>query len=154
MRSNVFAVALVVGLLSSCAKVSERRQFEQGFERAVELASKTNETSLQIFTLTPFAWDRIFFFHPYTAPSAIDAVLGSTWKSAVKGDLEFDDGYELLVFVRNRKVVQYAKIKRCLGDWELDNYNGLRPEEAVLRVKPAKGHLTFSVGGVLTEVKP
>src|SRR5690242_15400446 len=90
-------VAITVGAVS-CGRLKRERHFEREFEKAVTTAVLTNKAVIQISPLATFAWDKLFIFHPYTTASVVDSQLGFKWESEAKQQLEYNDGFQLLVF--------------------------------------------------------
>lgn len=140
--NRVFS-ALRMAAILTCATGcgGPQKDFERTFERAVHFAVLTNGATIQLSSLTTFPWDKVFIFHPYITPEAIDKELGFKWSNAAKGELEYSDAFELLVFVRDGRVVKSARIHRKIGDWMLDNRNGFRPGEAAFVVNPPLGNM-------------
>jgi hypothetical protein len=128
-------------VLAGCGNPGDRLNLERRIDRTISAAFATNNTHIKLSTLTPFAWDTAFVFHPYTAPEAIDRKLGFRWSASVKGELEYSDSFELLVFVKNGRVAQYARVPRSLCDWALNGRNGIPPEVAVFLVERRGGGL-------------
>ena len=73
-------------------------------------------TVIDFAEVAPFAWDRVFIFHPYTPSREIDACLGFHWGGAGRSSIEFSDGINLVVFVRNGAVVCWFDHPRNEGD--------------------------------------
>jgi hypothetical protein len=142
----LLGVAALV-LLLGCEKSRERQNFEQDFERALESAISTNPPSIQVSSLTHFSYDKLFNFHPYTQPKDIDTQLGFKWNSGLKDEIEYQDGFNLLVFVKDGKVIQYARVRRNLCTWDLDNRNGFAPGKDVFELKKStnSSEITLSI---------
>lgn len=151
MNSPFLSVSIVVIALCvlGCGRLTGQRDFERRFERAAESPRLTNGATIQLSSMTPFVWDKVFIFHPYMTSDAIDSQLGFKWSGKAKREIEYSDWFELLVFVRAGKVVQYARIRRNLGDWSLDNRNGFSPGEDVFLVERpgAKSETLFRLRG-------
>jgi hypothetical protein len=121
--------------LAGCDKMRQRENFQRDLQAAVKSALTTNQPSIQISSLTQFEWDKVYFFHPYTPPDAIDKELGFKWKARVKTEIGSSDSFTLVVFVKNGKVVQHARIRGNLGHWNLDERNGFAPGEDVFELE-------------------
>jgi hypothetical protein len=94
----------------------------------------TNGTSMSLSKLTDFKWDQVFIFHPYTPEDKIDQTLGFHWRNRVKGELEMNDRYNLMVFVCNGDVVQYARISKSEGNWTFPTTNGFARGQDLFRI--------------------
>ncbi|MDB6108578.1 MAG: hypothetical protein JWR69_328 [Pedosphaera sp.] len=145
LRLLVILVAAVC--LAGCDKMRQRENFQRDLGAAVKSALATNQPSIQISSLTRFEWDKVYFFHPYTPPDAIDKELGFKWKAGVKTEIESNDGFTLVVFVKKGEVVQYARIRGNLGHWNLDERNGFASGEDVFELErqPSHSEIMFHV---------
>jgi hypothetical protein len=48
------------------------------------IAVRTNGTTIQLSSVTKFAWDKAFMFHPYMTPEALEKELGFEWRAPVE----------------------------------------------------------------------
>src|SRR5262249_44679721 len=86
---------------------------------------------LRLRELTPFAWDRVCIFPPYTEPTTIQAVLGFRWDGANRTGIDRFDGNCLLVFVRGDAVVASLLHPRSEGDFANVGIRCVANEDAV-----------------------
>ena len=77
-----------------------------------------------------FDWDRVYFFGPYTPHSRIDASLGFHWRGVTRTTIEWNEGVNLVVFVRRAGVVHWFEHARHEELEELANPNGYAREQA------------------------
>lgn len=90
--------------------------------------------------LTTFEWDRFYAFGPYTQPEYINEALGFSWYHAHQSSIDVQDYDNLLVFVKDGKVVHYHDHPRTHGDFiDVARRAGYTPEEAVFEVKMHEG---------------
>jgi len=141
VKAGSLGIAAGAFYLFGCGGMAERQRFERDMERAVGASSGTNQLTIRISSLTRFRWDKVFVFPPYTAAGDIDAQIGCSWNSGAKRDIESNDSFELFVFVRDGRVVQHARIRRSLCDWDLAGSNGFRSGEDVFFVRRRTGSL-------------
>jgi hypothetical protein len=88
-------------------------------------------TVVDFAQVAKFPWDRVFIFQPYTSQADIDACLGFHWDGARWSNIEWSDGINLVVFVRNKSVVCWFDHSRGDGDWVIPaNPKGYTPQEA------------------------
>lgn len=126
---RLVAVMVTISLLG--CSVSDRGLEDQ---IATEV-SKGNGTVLRVAELTPFVWDRLHVFEPYTPPGVIRQELGFPWATAKSIGLESDERHALLVFVRDRRVVAFVMHPRNRGDFAgLHLVDGYTSENAVFAV--------------------
>jgi hypothetical protein len=62
-------------------------------------------------------WDAAYVFGPYTQAKDIDAALGFSWESSVKGALSGDEGNHLLVFTSAGRVASHVALRRAHGEF-------------------------------------
>jgi hypothetical protein len=92
-------------------------------------------TIIDFAQIAPFAWDKVFVFHPYTSKERIDRCLGFRWDSAEWSVIDSFDGANLVVFVRNGAVVCWFDHSRSDGDlMDLADGKGYTRQEAIFRV--------------------
>ena len=78
---------------------------------------------MSVADLTPFSWDRMFVFTPYTSQEEIERRLGFRWPDIHRTRIWMDDAVVLVVFVRGDSVVAWHDEPRSL------DLNGItRPE--------------------------
>ena len=97
---------------------------------------REGEATLRLEALTPFGWDRVYIFPPYTTPEGVRKSLGFDWPKASAIGIDSRDDINLLVFVKDGRVVQYVAYPRVHGDFhQLGDPSGYSPEEAVFVVE-------------------
>ena len=86
--------ALCYGLVLRCQGVSWAlsEQMRRGPGTTVDFAK-----------VARFAWDRVHVFGPYTRHTDIHARLGFHWGGVERTTIEWNDGVNLVVFVRGRR---------------------------------------------------
>jgi hypothetical protein len=67
--------------------------------------------------VTTFSWDRVYIFGPYTERSKIAAVAGKSWQDSCFTTIEFSDGMALLLFIRDKQVVDCIEFPENEGDF-------------------------------------
>ena len=124
------ALLLAVG----CAQVHDA-QLAGALSTAIEQAGYARKP-LAIADVTDFAWDRFHVFEPYTPVSDIDKQLGFAWPDAKETGIDYLDGIDLLVFVKDKRVVRSVVLPRKDGDFATMKYPiGLSPAQAVFDVR-------------------
>ena len=81
------------------------------------LANNTADKQIDIAKLTPFDWEQLYVFKPYTPIREIDSKLGYIWVEAEKTFINQEEEFDLLVFVKNDTVVNYIRWFRNKGDF-------------------------------------
>jgi len=64
----------------------------------------------------PSDWERVYFFHPYTPPEYVQQSLGFRWPDVNQTSIASNDGVNLVVFVRDERVVGWFEHPRNRGD--------------------------------------
>src|SRR2546421_4199270 len=94
---------------------------------------------------------------PYTPVDKIQAQLGYNWSEAEKTHIDVSE-FDLLVFVKNGKVVRHFKVSGQIGFQNLEPGNIFSPTNDAFEVKPVIDGTTtrfnfFPKKGVNPEVK-
>ena len=79
--------------------------------------SNKNDSILSISTLTSFEWSDLYVFKPYTPIDEIHSTLGFEWEQAESTMIQHAEGFNLLVFVNDKRVVSFVKVPRNYGDF-------------------------------------
>jgi hypothetical protein len=133
-RRAVINLLFLMVLVISCKKsIQSNREFP--FENLTEkldkiLTDSINGKQIDIAELTPFEWEQLYIFKPYTPISVIDAELGYVWTEAEKTFINQEEGFDLLVFTKNDTVVNYIKWFRNKGDFSRVNRIKYQPSNA------------------------
>lgn len=69
-------------------------------------------TVINFAEVAPFPWDRLYIFGPYTPHEYIHSRLGFHWQGVRQTSIELSDVVNLVVFVRNEKVVHWFEYPR------------------------------------------
>lgn len=91
---------------------------------------------VKLQSLTTFQWDKFYVFTPYTSIENIYNILGFQWRGAIKSGINHRDDINLLVFVKDKKIVEYLEYPRSHGDfYKIKKANGFNAEEAIFEVR-------------------
>jgi len=136
-RSALLLVGIILLWLASCT-ASSNRKLQSDLQKTLQVSA--DGTVLHLSAITQFKWEKVFIFGPYTSRRAIEQALGFHWASPVVKEIESSDSFELLIFVRNGRVVQYARVQRRSADWDISDQNGFTPSESSFLVRrPSAG---------------
>jgi hypothetical protein len=81
--------------------------------------------------LGPGDWQRLYIFGPYTPYERIHEALGFHWPDAERTSIEYNDGVNLVVFVKGGEVVGWLEHPRGRGDLvDVANEVGYARDEA------------------------
>jgi hypothetical protein len=95
--------------------------------------------------VAPFAWERIHFFAPYTPHDQIHGSLGFAWEGVERTTIHWNEGVNLVVFVRGAKVVYWFEHTRHEELAELAGPHGYPREQARFTVYVAtEGRLALA----------
>lgn len=81
---------------------------------------------LDLTKLNKFEWDSLIILRPYSDPQKIANEL-SLNLSNVGGEIKGDDGYNLIIFLKDKKAVKISKLDRRYGDFK-GFYNKVIPK--------------------------
>jgi hypothetical protein len=132
MNKNLFAgVALLiltllgVWIYSGIASKSDNKKQSLQIQLSSAISKHKNSELICIdfADVFPFAWEKVYFFGPYTTPAKIDAVLNTFWIRSRFLSIDSNDGVTLIVFTNAGRVVEYLEYPRWIGDFSnLDTY--------------------------------
>ncbi|MGN6829970.1 hypothetical protein [Paucibacter sp. M5-1] len=128
-------LALLIGLVTiGC---SDAGSVSKSIGRIVR---EQNAQELRLTAATPFQWDKVYFFHPYTPRSTICESLSVQVKycERIVPKESKDDGVMSLAFLSGARVVHYELHARWNGDFTPVPANqAISSEAAVFQVVPS-----------------
>lgn len=129
-------------LVIGCTK-STQFNSEFPFENIAEKLDKVLTDSIyykqiDMAKLTPFDWEQLYIFKPYTPIHVIDSKLGYVWSGAEKTFINQEEEFDLLVFTKNDTVVNYIRWLRNKGDFSKINRIKYQPSNAKFIYKKEK----------------
>jgi len=96
-----------------------RKELRNNLRNSIEQLKNGQVEYIDFIQITSFSWDRLYIFTPYTNYSTIDKTLGYYWLPARSSLIQSRDYVCLLVFVKNRQVVQYIEYYTNEGNFNL-----------------------------------
>jgi hypothetical protein len=133
MPRGVFVVCLGLCLLAgfSCWLVLRPDRVSSALSEQIR---RGPGTMVDFAQAAPFAWDRVYVFGPYTSHEHIHKSLGFHWGGIERTTIELNDGVNLVVFVRGRRVVHWFEHARHEELGDVTDPNGYAREETKFRV--------------------
>lgn len=99
---------------------------------SIGLDKGQNEVDLN--ALTDFSWEEAYIFQPYTTPEYMTEKLGFKWNNTI--GMGYRDDINLIVFVKDKKVVKYIELPRKYGDFaSSDIENVMTPENSIVTIE-------------------
>lgn len=99
----------------------EKESLEYSFDgisqEVTNIIDNENLDTIQIAKLTPFHWDSLYIFKPYTSMDSVHSVLGYKWEGFNNTTIDRTDGINLLLFTENDSVINYIRWPRNKGDF-------------------------------------
>lgn len=86
---------------------------------------------IDISTITPFAWEKLYLFGPYSSKEQIVEVTGIRRLGSLETMIEYSDGIVLFVFVDQNKIVKYMDYHRSPDFTYSIRESGYTPSEAI-----------------------
>ena len=105
-------VAVSVSFVNYLTKEYQRAQLATQLDMLVESYKKGDVKTISISTITPFEWEKLYLFGPYTTKEHIVEVTGLVDSANLNTKIEFDDTIVLFVFVNENKIVQFMDFHR------------------------------------------
>lgn len=113
---RISIIILWMTQLLSCS--SPEPQWTAELRFVIQNGSKATPAKFMVKDITNFAWDQMFVFGPYTPIGEIEKALGTTtWSPARESGIESSDTFCLLVFVSQKRIVEYSQFNRSSGDF-------------------------------------
>jgi hypothetical protein len=104
-------------LIWGAVLIGQRLRLEEGLERAVHMYQIGYASHIRLDEFTDFAWELFYVFPPYTSEGEIERALGFNWLSVRFTTIEVSDSVNLLVFVREGRVVRWLEFPRGAGEF-------------------------------------
>jgi len=130
-------------LLSRSGYAGQRQRQELSAALSQQFAAQQNGEleAIELAQITPFAWEKLYLFGPYSTSQQIQAVAGSS-AASIQTEIAENDGIVLFVFVAGGDVVAYLDFPRRPDLAALANTSGYSPAQAVF-VLDEKGSPTL-----------
>jgi hypothetical protein len=109
---NGLMLLLLLGIGTAC---SENDQFISiQIEKRLEAA---NWESLDLALVGPAQWETVCVLPPYTNNAQAKAILGFDWDAEGRTAIKSSDSINVLVFLREKKVLAFSEHSRAKGDF-------------------------------------
>lgn len=102
----------VVSFANYLAKEYQRARLAARLDSLVESYKKGDVDVIRISTITPFEWETLYLFGPYTTKERIVEITGLMDAANIKTAIERHDTIVLFVFVNENKIVQFMDFHR------------------------------------------
>jgi len=102
----------VVSFANYLAKEYQRARLAARLDSLVESYKKGDVDVIRISTITPFEWETLYLFGPYTTKERIVEITGLMDAANIKTAIERHDTIVLFVFVNENKIVQHMDFHR------------------------------------------
>ena len=131
---------LIIIILISCTPFEDTYSaeiFKDKLEAQTKRKINNRDTIIiDIKELTDFDWDFFFVVTPYSNLSKVGKITKINVDILKRTNIRYRDSMNLLVFVRNGKIIKYVEFLRLSGDFSyLENYELFSPKEAVFIVE-------------------
>jgi hypothetical protein len=108
-----FFLATFLVLCLGCTKEPDSVAF-------ISVSKHLKESSgqrIDLSTAVPGEWDRVCIFGPYVEKSRAATALGFDWDMAANSSVIGNEGLSLLVFIKDKQVVEHFDYPRGKGDF-------------------------------------
>ncbi|SMO60468.1 hypothetical protein [Melghirimyces algeriensis] len=134
-------------ILVACGNSLTQPSLESDLEDAVLKLEKSKGGGqgngiLRMNYVTRFSWDQLFIFGPGTSLDKMEQALGFEWPDGEALAADLKEGEDLLVFVKEDKVVRYVHFKGTQGDFA-EWPKSLSPSHAVFQGVSEKGSMVI-----------
>ncbi len=125
-------LAIAILLLSACAKDDE----QSISQRLTTEFDASTSAPIDLAKLGPSTWQKVCILGPYTSDKEAEQILGFKWNSKQKSSITQNDGINLLIFVKEQKVLAYAEHPRDKGDFSELRSKCLTRQQSILSRQP------------------
>jgi hypothetical protein len=126
---SIFLATLSTKEKTQKAQINQREQLIVDLDRLVQLYKNGKVGAIDISSITPFEWEKLYLFSPYSSAENIFKTLGFT--DEIRSYIATDDGIILFVFVKDNKVVQYMDFPRNPDFNSVVNDSGYNQVDAI-----------------------
>ncbi len=120
-RRVIISFLFLIFLVISCKKpIQSSNEFPfQKIEEKVTRIINGNDIikEIDMTSLTPFNWDKLYIFKPYELTESVDNELEFDWDIPKNISILHDEINNLLVFTKNDSVVTYIQWPKDKGDF-------------------------------------
>ncbi|WRP07234.1 hypothetical protein U9J35_03445 [Rossellomorea aquimaris] len=102
-------------------------------ESLFSVVENENNSEITVKPLADFKWDKAFLFEPYTPQDQIGEQLGVDFEDP--SNISSRDDIYLLVFLNDKKVVQYAEVKRQKSGFSIGGKDYLTPSDDLIKIE-------------------
>ena len=118
-------------ILISCSNVKDHQSFtetgvnvssdvalESKFEQLTRRAILDSIVSFRLDSLTNFSWDTLVIIRPYFPIDTLKSMVQVNFKSIIYDNTALiNDGVNILMFIKNKKMVNFVRLPRYKGDF-------------------------------------
>ncbi|MBE4909826.1 hypothetical protein IMZ08_17465 [Bacillus luteolus] len=108
MKDKITLLFIVVGMTCLLGLTQfDREVWDVNAKLLEEKVSEMNESveTINLSELTPFEWDKVYFFYPYTPKETVYKTVGYEWDSISE---TVSEGMNQIVFLKKGTVVCYV----------------------------------------------
>jgi PBP1b-binding outer membrane lipoprotein LpoB len=149
MKRLCIFIALTL-LLTGCSSLSETKPFQlvkslmsgnlttvypnHELENEInKILANESEEEFNLNKIAKFNWDKAYIFTPYTTIDEVQKTLGFKYNGSLR--IDYADHANLLIFTKNKKVVQIAEISREYADISSENNEFVEVKNPVVKIK-------------------
>jgi hypothetical protein len=116
LKKSTFSILVMALLVTGCKNAEQLKENKQ---LSLKIESVLNKKDFDVLDLTKISdkdWDSVCIIPPYATNDYVEKQIGFIWKGL--DDTERgNDGISLLLFIKNKAVVEYVQHPRNKGDF-------------------------------------
>lgn len=119
MTKKIF-IGVCLFLCGSCQQ-TEQMYSDRELTQVLEKKFGTNSDAVDLTGIDYFEWDQLVILPPYSDVRELGKELDLNFKIINQNFIKLSDSYNLLVFIKDKKVVKIAELLRYYADFSDEN---------------------------------
>lgn len=129
---KVISLLIILILSAGCSSLHNKKDLEESLENLIENESAA---AFDLNRYVDFEWERAYLFPSYTSDEEISNTVGIQFHEHT-GLIAYHDGFTLLLFVGNNKLVEQVLLSTSNVTLEKDAKDEITPENAIIKLVP------------------
>ncbi|OFX87830.1 MAG: hypothetical protein A2W99_16070 [Bacteroidetes bacterium GWF2_33_16] len=131
---NLLVIFIGFILISACNSPTSKMESDSNLESKLKGTVLSDTNSIIMKELTEFDWDSLLILTPYAIPEALEKSYNVNLKPIYEVGIDYRDDICLLIFFKNREIINYVEYPRYPGDFSGATIRMVGKEDAVYEI--------------------